>query len=423
MRFLREKKIFTLTAGFAFGCSGFLYAQSSSSNFNNIGQATSGKNINTITTAVPFLTIAPDSRSGGMGDAGVASSPDASSLDWNCSKLAFIDKKMGFTVSYTPWLRALVPDINLAYISGYYKLKNDQAISASLRYFSLGSITFTNAAGNATGQFNPNEFALDFGYAKKLSDRWSGGMAMRYIYSNLTGGQTVASGQTTHPGRSIAADINAFYQNSDITISGKKSILRAGINISNIGAKMSYSSSTETDFIPTDLRLGSSFTIKTDQYNSFTFMVDASKLLVPTPPVYYQSKKTGTDSVNANGYVILAGKDPNVGVVTGMMQSFYDAPGGALEEFHQIDWSFGTEYWYNQEFAIRLGYFYENKYEGDRQYVTLGAGLKYEVFSLDLAYLIPTQINNPLAHTLRFTMNFDMDAFKNQNKKDASATN
>ncbi|MEO6883544.1 MAG: type IX secretion system outer membrane channel protein PorV [Bacteroidia bacterium] len=415
MKFLKEKKIFTLTAGIAF--AGFLGAQTSNpTNLNNVGQATSGHNINTVTTAVPFLMIAPDSRSGAMGDAGVASSPDANSLHWNCSKLAFVDKQMGFSISYTPWLRALVPDINLAYLAGYYKLKNDQTISASLRYFSLGSITFTDMGGNAIGQYNPNEFALDFGYAKKLSDKWSGGMAVRYIYSNLTAGQIV-SGATTHPGRSIAADINTFYQNSDITIGGKKSIWRAGLNISNIGEKMSYSSSTITDFIPTDLRLGTSITINTDEYNSFSFMVDANKLLVPTPPVYYQNH-SGTDSVNAAGqYVILAGKDPNQSVVSGMISSFSDAPGGLLEEWHEIDWSIGTEYWYAKQFAIRAGYFYEDATKGDRQYVTLGAGLKYQVFSLDLAYLIPTQINNPLAHTLRFTMLFDLDGFKDQNKK------
>ena len=376
--------------------------------------------LNTITTSVPFLTIAPDSRSGGMGDVGVATSPDANSMHWNPSKYAFADKKVGLSVCYTPWLRALVPDISLSYLAGYYKLNKNQVVAGSLRYFSLGDITFTDNAGNTTGQFRPNEFAFDVAFAQKLAERWSGAMALRYIYSNLTGG-TFVSGTATHPGNSVAADISTFYQNKDIVISGKKSIVAAGLNISNIGAKISYSgSSGKKDFIPINMRLGSSLTMALDDYNTISFNADVNKLLVPTPPVY--DTANGGPKIGPDGnYVILSGQNPNRGVASGIFGSFNDAPGGAKEELHEIMYSVGTEYWYDKLFAVRAGYFYEHPTKGNRKFFTVGIGIRYNVFGLDFAYLIPSKQKNPLENTLRFSLLFDFDAFKSQNKEEVKA--
>lgn len=370
---------------------------------------------NTITTAVPFLMIAPDSRAGAMGDAGVASSPDANSIHWNPAKLPFADKELGLSMSYTPWLRALVKDINLAYLSGYYKLKKDQAIGGSLLYFSLGDITFTDIVGNTIGQFRPYEFALDFAYSRKFSERWSTGMAFRYIYSNLTNSINVL-GSETKAGKSVAADISTYYQNKDIEIGDKKSVFAMGLNISNIGGKISYSDRNVRNFIPINLRIGTSLKMELDQYNTIAFVGDINKLLVPTPPIY-KTDSTGATSVDADGnYIIDKGKDPNRGIVNGMLGSFGDAPGGAKEELRELTYSIGMEYWYDKQFAIRAGYFYEDKTKGNRKFFTLGAGLKYNVFGLDMTYLIPTEQRNPLENTLRFTLLFDFDAFKSQNK-------
>jgi hypothetical protein len=351
-----------------------------------------------------------------MGDAGVASTPDANSLHWNPSKYAFIQKDMGFSMSYSPWLRKLVNDINLAYISGYKKIGKDQAIAFSLLYFSLGDITFTDIIGNTIGNFRPSEYAVDLAYSRKLSKNFSGGIAMRYIHSNLTGGQFLTGGEKTHAGNAAAADVSGFYQN-DIKLGKQKAKLGVGIDISNIGNKISYTESTQRDFIPINLRLGPALTFDLDQYNTISFLIDFNKLLVPTPPVY---------KLDANGNKILdpstgdweiIGKKSDVGIVTGMLQSFSDAPGGFREEMHEVTYSTGVEYWYDKQFALRAGYFYENKYKGNRKFFTVGVGLKYNVFGLDFAYLIPTEQHNPLENTLRFTLLFDFDAFKEQNKE------
>lgn len=391
--------------------------------FGNTVQAQSTQNqradevqLNTITTAVPFLLITPDSRAGGMGDVGVASSTDVNSIHWNPSKLAFADKKMGIGVSYTPWLRALVPDINLAYLSGYYKTKKRGTIGASLRYFSLGDITFTDNNGNTIGQFRPNEFAFDVAYAIKLSDNFSAGGAVRFVNSNLTGGALV-EGSQTKAGRSIAVDVSALYKKEKIKLQDKKATAAIGLNISNIGNKMSYSDrggANSANFIPINLRLGGSLTVQLDDYNSIAIMADVNKLLVPTPPTY-ELDTNGAVVYKGGQPVILAGKDPNRGVAEGMFGSFNDAPGGSKEELREINYSLGMEYWYNKLFAVRVGYFYEHPTKGNRQYFTLGAGVKYNVFGLDFAYLIPTQQRNPLENTLRFTLTFDFDAFKAQN--------
>jgi len=396
------------------GSATFVSAQSGvGGNVNNSGFLINGQTINTITTAVPLLMISPDSRAGGLGDAGGALSPDANSIHWGAAKLASVEGSAGISLSYIPWLRTLVPDINLAYLSWYKKLKKRQAIGGSLRYFSLGNIIFTDQIGQVVGQFNPNEFAIDFAYSRRFSDRWSGGLAMRYIYSNLTGGIDV-QGTPSFPGQSVAADISTYYSNPDLKLGGKKSTYSFAAAITNIGAKISYTKTADRDFLPTNLRIGNSLKVKLDDYNAFTFLLDFNKLMVPTPPVRDPS----------NGEV-LVGKENEVGIVQGMLQSFYDAPGTLRadgsrnvlkEELNEVNICGGVEYSYNNVFAIRTGYFNEVPTKGNRRYFTLGAGLKFNVFTLDLAYLIPTQQRNPLERTIRFTLQFDFGAFKSQNK-------
>ena len=353
--------------------------------------------LNTITTAVPFLLISPDSKAGSMGDVGVATAPDANSMHWNPAKLAFVDDDMGFSMSYVPWLRALVPDINLSYLAGYRKLNDNEAIGLELRYFSLGDITFTDILGTTIGQYKPSEFALGTSYSRKLSDNFSLAISGRYIYSNLTGGQS-AGGIPTVAGQSIAADIAGFYT-KPIRLLGSDVDLAIGGNISNIGSKISYTETAVQDFIPINLRLGTAIGTELDDYNKMSFAFDINKLLVPTPPVY-----------NDEGEITL-GKDPNVSVVSGIFQSFGDAPGGISEEMREINYSIGTEYWYANQFAIRAGYFFEHDTKGGRKFFTFGSGVKYNVFALDFSYLINASRsingNNPLANTMRFTLVFD----------------
>ena len=362
-------------------------------------------NLNTITTAVPFLLISPDSRAGGMGDVGVATSPDANSLHWNPAKYSFIDEDMGFAVSYVPWLRELVPDINLSYISGYKKLNKNDVVAMELRYFTLGDITFTDVIGNNLGQYKPNEFAIGSSYSRKLSDQFSLAISGRYIYSNLTGGQS-AGGIATNAGQSIAADVAGYYV-KDIRIAKKDAELAFGANISNIGNKISYTETSTRDFIPINLRLGAAVNTDFDEYNKISFAFDLNKLLVPTPPMYNDSISDQID----------LGKDPNVSVVSGIFQSFGDAPGGFNEEIREINFSLGTEYWYNNQFAIRAGYFNEHNTKGGRKFFTFGSGVKYNVFALDFSYLINASRaingNNPLANTMRFTLTFDFGQMQN----------
>jgi hypothetical protein len=377
-----------------------------------------GQDINTITTAVPFLQIGPDARSGGMGEVGVSSAPDANSLHWNPAKYTYIEGDMGFSLSYSPWLRALVSDINLAYLTGYKKLKNDQVVSGSLLFFSLGDIAFTDIVGDPIGNYRPNEFALSAAYSRKLTKNISGAISARYIHSNLTQGISSGDGASTKPGNTIASDI-AIYSQRDITLKNMEGYFAWGINISNIGAKISYSDdNTERDFIPTNLRLGPSLTLDVDDFNRITFMVDFNKLLIPTPPIYAVDEN-GENIVDDNGNLVIAkGKDNDVSVAGGMFQSFFDAPGGFSEEMREVAIGAGVEYWYDKQFAIRGGYFYEDRTKGNRKFFTLGAGLRYNVFGLDFSYLIPTDSNNnPLANTLRFTLHFDFDAFQKQSNQ------
>ena len=391
-----------------------VYGFAQTPNYNDVLGQDPNNRINTITTAVPFLIIAPDARAGALGDAGVASNPDASSMHWNPAKYAFVNNDMGFSMSYSPWLRALVNDINLAYLTGYKRIDKQQTIAASLLFFSLGDITFTNDIGQVIGNYKPNEFSLDVAYSRKFSEEISGAVALRYIYSNLTGGIFVG-GAESKAGQAGAADVSVYYR-KPLEIKSQQAVLAFGINISNIGNKISYTENIQTDFLPMNLRLGPSFTLDLDKYNQISFLFDVNKLLVPTPPIY-KLDTNGLPLYDLNGKrVILLGKDPNVGVVSGIFQSFHDAPGGFKEEMREITLSTGVEYWYDKQFAIRAGYFYENATKGNRKYFTLGAGLKYNVFGLDFAYLIPTQQRNPLENTLRFSLIFDFAAFKDQSK-------
>ena len=373
------------------------------------GQAAQTVQINAITTAVPFLTIAPDSRSGALGDAGVALSPDGNSLHWNPAKMAFMEDDVEFTMSYAPWLRELVDDMNLAYVSGVRKISPRQAFGGALRYFSLGNITFTDESGTTIRDFKPAEFSLDAGFSQRFTDRFGGGVTGRFINSNLTGGTNVL-GANSKPGRSVAVDVGLFYTNPRAQLAGKIGVFNLGMNISNIGAKMSYTESADRDFIPANLRLGTAYELFVDEYNSLTFTVDANKLLVPTPPILDQ--ESGTE--------IVSGYDDNIGVATALVQSFYDAPGvvdfnddgtytiqpGSVlrEELREYNLGGGMEYNYNDVFAFRTGFFNEHYSKGNRQFITLGAGIKYTVFTVDLSYLISTRLQNPLANTLRFTL-------------------
>ena len=360
--------------------------------------------LNAIQTVVPFLTIAPDSRAGAMGDAGVATSPDVYSMHWNPVKFVFIDGKAGVGISYAPWLRNLVPDINIAYLAGYKRIDTKQVLAASLLYSSLGDVPFTDEFGNLERTFNPNEFAIDVGYSRLFTDNLSGGIAFRFIYSNLTGG-SYSGGVATKAGISFASDISGYYQKK-ISIFSKDGQIGFGLNFSNIGSKMSYSDAQTSDFIPMNMRLGTSATINLDHFNKISVTLDLNKLLVPTPPIY---SSTNPDS-------IIKGKDPNVPVALAIFQSFYDAPGGFKEEMHEITYSTGIEYWYNNQFAIRGGYFHENETKGNRKYFTAGAGFRLKAFTLDFSYLMPLSQNHPLARTLRFSIAFDFNALRNASR-------
>lgn len=364
------------------------------------GQST--PELNAIQTVVPFLTIAPDSRAGSMGDAGVATTPDNYSMFWNPAKYAFIDGSSGFALSYSPWLRTLIPDINIAYVSYYKRIDSRQVLAASLIYSSLGDIPFTDDFGNIERTFKPNEFAIDGAYSRILSEHFSGGMAFRFIYSNLTGG-AVVGGTETRPGISFAADLSCYYTNNT-QMSGRDVDYSFGFNFSNLGSKMSYTDSREPDFIPMNMRLGTSATVALDRYNKIALAIDINKLLVPTPPKYNEDRE------------IIDGKDPNVAVPVAIFQSFFDAPGGFKEEMREFTYSLGAEYLYNEQFAIRGGYFHENASKGNRKYFTAGAGFKMNVFAIDVSYLMPLVQNHPLARTLRFSIAFEFEALRNASK-------
>lgn len=354
--------------------------------------------LNTVTTAVPFLRISPDGRSAAMGDAGISISPDANSIFWNASKLSFIEDKSGLSLSYTPWLSNLVNDIYLASVASFFKIDDKQTVGVGLRYFSLGNITFTDQNGQVLQDFRPNEFAFDVAYSRKLAENFGVGLDLKYVYSNLATGQFV-NGVPVKAANGIAADLSLFYT-TDFKINRKDSYFNTGLSISNIGNKLTYTSSVERDYMPTNLGLGATWGIHFDKYNEMCITLDLNKLLVPTPDT------TDADNDGVRDY-------KQNSTISGMFSSFSDAPGGPREEFHEIMIASGLEYWYNNLFAVRAGYFYEHPAKGGRQYFTLGLGLRYNVFGLDFSYLVPSsQGQNPLDNTLRFTLLFDFNALK-----------
>ena len=383
-------------------------AQTEKPDFSPVLSQEQGDKVNAINTAVPFLRIAPDSRSGAMGDAGIAISPDAYSQIWNSSKLAFVESPYGLSFTYVPWLRELINDMNLAYVSGYYKIDDLQTVGASLRYFTMGIVNFTDNQGNSLSSFNPHEMAVDASYNRKLSKNFSLGLAARFIYSNLTGGQGGQNQEQVESGKSFAVDINGFYKD-EIKIADYNCEWSAGFNISNLGAKLGYTEDTK-NFIPTNLGIGGALTMNLDQYNKITATIDFNKLLVPTPPLYYQ------DSTDMNGErIIWKGKDDNVGIIQGAFQSFGDAPDGFREELKEITTSVGLEYWYANQFAARMGYFHENAKKGNRKYFTAGVGVKMKMLGLDISYLIPAGnfSNSPLKNTWRFSLTLDVNDLVN----------
>lgn len=364
---------------------------------NALAQQSTGSSVtqtNGVYPDVPFLLITPDARAGAMGEAGVAVMPDGNAMSINPAKLAFLEKPYGVSLSYSPWLKNLVPDINLAYLSGYYQLDDRTVIGASLRYFSLGEITLVDEFRNNQGTFSPNEFAIDATYSRRFGDNFSLGTTARYIRSNLTTGQIGGSQQKA--GSAVAVDVSAFFKKPTVLF-GKDAILSAGLNLSNIGTKMSFAETQNKRFLPANMKLGGASTFIIDDYNQFTIALDFNKLMVPTDPIR---------DIDGN---IISGKDPYRSVPSGIIGSFGDAPGGFKEELKEVAISTGIEYTYNQQFAVRAGYFYENPQKGDRRYFTLGAGLKYNMFNLDFSYLVANAQNSPLANTLRFSLSWNID--------------
>lgn len=388
--------------------------------------------LNTITTAMPFMSITPDSRAGAMGDAGTALSANSNSIYWNTAMLNFSKDDAEISVSYTPWLRQLTNDMHLSYVAGYKRLGERHAVAGSLRYFSLGSITFTDSQGQTLRDDKPSEFEVAGGYAFKLADRFSLGINGKFAYSNLTGG-LVTPGGTSKAGIAGAADISFIYFNDEAEFAQRNGTLSLGATINNIGNKIAYSevSTDQRDFLPMNLKLGGAYIMEFDKFNNLTWSVDIQKLLVPTPPI------------RANSGEIMSGKNNNVGIISGMLQSFYDAPGtlekdangdfiknsdGSYkvkkgsrlgEEMREFNIGTGLEYWYNQMFAIRGGFFYENYTKGSRQYFNAGVGLKYKIIGIDISYLAALRQGNPLANTIRFTLRFQIGEKAKSNSSSA----
>lgn len=356
------------------------------------------KFFNPVTTSVTSQNIAPDARSAGMGDVGAATDPDVVSQYWNPAKYPFTISRAGVAINYTPWLRQLVSDIDLAYVAGYYRIGDYSTVSASLRYFSLGEVQMLDDE-NLT--INPYEMSFDVAYSLMLSEHFSLGAAVRWIYSDLTYDFT----SDTAPGSAFAADLSCYYQNY-LNIGERECQLGLGLNISNIGSKISFGGDNNSEFIPTNMRLGASLMVPIDEYNRFTIAADANKLLVPTYPKQNEGESTEAyqERVQKDYY--------DVSSISGIFKSFGDAPGGFKEELQEIQWSVGAEYIYHDKFALRAGYHHESENKGNRKYFTVGAGFKMSVFSLDAGYVIATAKSNPLDQTLRFSLSFDMDGIK-----------
>jgi len=347
-----------------------------------------GENRNVITTAMPFLLISPDSRAAGMGDVGVALSPDANAMQWNAARLAFVESEVGGSLSYSPWLANLnVSDMSISYLSGYYKLSQEQVIGFSLKYFDLGEITFRSGANDPGLQAKPKDFAISFAYARKLSDALGASLTAGVARSNLFGNYSSSSQEQSKPATALIVDLGVFYT-KELLFNGKDSDFNLGLQLSNISNKVTYSSADQEQFLPINLKLGSAFETYLDAYNSLTFSVDFNKLMVPTPDPDRETEPT---------------------LLEGMFGSFGDAPGGFKEEMREISIATGLEYWYNNVFALRTGYFHEHDTKGGRKYFTTGLGFRYQVLGLDFSYLIPVKKQNPLGETLRFTALFNLD--------------
>ncbi|NDW13779.1 hypothetical protein D0T50_12900 [Bacteroides sp. 214] len=357
---------------------------------------------NPIQTGVNSLGIAPDSRGGGMGDLGVATEPDAASQFWNPAKYPFAIGRAGVSISYTPWLRKLVDDIGLAYLSGFYRVGEYGALSGSLRYFSLGEVPAGQYTEDDKGYtIKPYEMSIDIAYSRMLSERFSAAVALRYVYSDLA----YKEDEEVSPGSAFAADI-AFYSQNYVILGQRECMLSFGLNASNIGSKISYDSGNSSQFLPTNLRLGTSLLVPVDDYNTIAFNLDLNKLMVPTRPVRMEGEAE-------EDYQDRLDRDYNdISSIKGIFKSFSDAPGGFKEELQEIQWSLGAEYTYNNQFSVRAGYHYEHENKGNRKYFAFGAGFKMNVFSLDASYLVSTAQSNPLDQTIRFTLGFDLDGIK-----------
>jgi hypothetical protein len=364
--------------------------------------AQSGNKINVVTSAVPFLRISPDARAGGMGEVGIATAPDANSAFWNLAKTSFNTSPGGISLTYTPWLKQLnVSDVYLATATGYTKIDEEQAFAASVRYFSLGTIQFINGSGQDLGSTNPREYSIDAGYTRKLSGKIGLGVALRYINSSLAKGDPTNTGTIYKAGNSVGADISFFYSG----LNKSKQGWNFGATLTNLGAKVGYTNdATQKDYIPANLGLGTSYTKAFNENSKICFGLDLNKLLVPTPPQEdEQGNPLTADQIE---------KYRSKGLVSSWFSSFGDASGGAKEELKEVQVSAGAEYWYMNQFALRAGYFYEDKTKGNRRYFTLGAGLKYNVFGLNFSYIVPSgsgNNQNPLSNTLRFGILFDFN--------------
>jgi hypothetical protein len=371
--------------------------------FTAVGQtSTDGSAYRGSRVEVPFLNITPDSRSGAMGEAGVAISPDVNANFWNPSKLAFVESNDALSLSYSPWLRHLVPDISLSYLSYAHKIDDRNTLGASLRYFNYGALQLNDDFSNSQGTYTPNEFSLDVSFARKFGENFSLGLTARYIHSSISSVSfaTAGSSQTGRAGNAFAADVSMFYKSTY----GDDNLFAFGANISNIGTKISYTTNGPKYFLPANLKLGAANTWNLDENNQITVAFDINKLLTPTPPI---KDASGT---------IISGKNDDVSVPSGIFQSFGDAPGGFSEEMKEISLSPGAEYWYNNQFAIRAGYLYENPSKSDRRYITLGFGVKYDIFKFDFSYLAASQQNSPLANTLRFSLSASFGGTSNVSK-------
>lgn len=354
---------------------------------------------NPVNTSVTSQTIAPDARAAGMGDVGVATDPDVNSQYWNPAKYPFCISRAGVALNYTPWLRQLVSDMDLAYLAGYYRIGDYSAVSASLRYFSLGEVMTSDSDEAMT--ISPYEMSFDVAYSLMLSEKFSIAAAVRWIYSDLTYDYT----DDTSPGSAFAADLACYY-NDYINIGHRECQLGLGMNISNIGSKITFGGDDNSEFIPTNLRLGAALMVPIDEYNRFTISADANKLLVPTYPKQEEGESTEDyqNRVQTDYY--------DVSSISGIFKSFNDAPNGFSEELEEINWSVGAEYVYNDKFSLRAGYHHESENKGNRKYFTVGAGFRMSAFTLDCGYVIATAKSNPLDQTLRFTLGFDMDGIK-----------